>query len=323
MHDLSGFLLSLHGAAREVPFEAFQAYALKLLKQLVPFDVARWGTVRRDARGARYHGPYLYNDSPDSIKEYELVRERDWAGMGCLAHLGTAGNLPLSALFAQCRDPGMSNYLRRYRHMHGLVIGSRSGEEGLLQVVSLYGAYEDRPFDETQRKTLEVVFPHLTEALQTSRAFQMERIRPHGGEAVWSLAVCDAAGDFLFVEPGFRDLLRQEWPAAAHRALPGDLARTAGAAGQSSFQGRAVLFFIEVVSDAMFVRARARVPVDALSRRELEVAKLVTEGLTHKEIARLLAIAPATVRNHLQAIHERAGVHSNAELVQQIRRAGH
>lgn len=323
MHELSGFLLSLHGAAREVPFEDFQDHALKLLRQLVPFDAARWGTARHDARGAQFHAPYLYNDSPESLKDYETIREHDRCATWCLTHLGTVANFPLFALFGKSSHPGLGNYVRRYRHMHGLIVGCKSGEDGLRQAISLYGAYEDTPFDEAQRKTLEVVFPHLTEALQTSLAFHMERLRPHGGAGVWSLAVCDAAGDFRFVEPAFRDRLRQEWPGLAHRALPPHLTRLACTGAQTSFQGRAALFFIEVVHDTVFVRARARLPVDALSRRELEVAQLVTEGLTHKEIARSLDIAPATVRNHLQAIHERAGVHSNAELVQQLRRAGH
>ena len=323
MQDLSGFLLSLHGAAREVPFENFQEHALVLLKERVPFDAARWGTARHDSRGAEFHAPYLYNDSPESLKDYDAVREQDSAAAWCLAHLGTVINFPLSALYAQSHCPGLLSYVRRYRHMHGLIIGCKSGEEGLRQAISLYGAYEDKPFDETQRRALEVVFPHLTEALQTSLAFQMERIRPQGSEAKWSMAVCDAAGDFLFVEPGFRDLLRQEWPSHAHHALPAVLTHLASAGAQAGFQGHAALFFIEVVQDKAFVRARARLPIDALSRRELEVAKLVTTGLTHKEIARSLDIAPATVRNHLQAIHERAGVHSSAELVQQLRRAGH
>ena len=323
MHALSGFLLSLHGAAREVPFEDFQEHALKLLKQLVPFDAARWGTARHDARGAEYHAPYLYNDSPESLKDYNAVREYDRVATWCLTHLGSVANFPLYMLYDPSRTPGLWNYVRRYRHIQGLIIGCKSGEDGLRQAISLYGAYEDKPFDEKQRSTLELVFPHLMEAWQTSLEFHVERARSHNGEAAWAMAVSDAAGDFLFVESRFRDLLRAEWPALAHRALPADLTRAARANGQSSFHGRAVLFFMEVVQDALFLRARARVPVDALSRRELEVAKLVTAGLTHKEIARSLDIAPATVRNHLQAIHERAGVHSNAELVQQLRRAGH
>ncbi|WP_027797134.1 helix-turn-helix transcriptional regulator [Paraburkholderia acidipaludis] len=322
MHEPDGFLLSLHAAAREVPFEVFQEHALNLLRQILPFDAARWGMARHDARGAEFHAPYLYNDSSETLKDYDEVREDDHAAHWCLANLDTALNFHLPDLYVQNRTPGLLDYVHRYRHIQALIIGRRCGEAGMRQAISLYRAYEDKPFAEAQRRMLEVVFPHLAEALQTSMAFHVERIRPRGGEIVWSLAICDTAGEFRFVEPGFCDLLREEWPNLAQRSLPRQLAGLIGGARKARFQGRAALFVIEVVHGTVFVRARVRVPVDALSPRELEVARLAVAGLTHKEIAKVLALAPATVRNHLQAIHERAGVHTNAELVQQLRYAG-
>jgi DNA-binding CsgD family transcriptional regulator len=270
VQEPNGFLLSLHAAAREVPFESFQEHALNLLKQILPFDAARWGVARHDANGAGFH----------------------------------------------------ANYAQRCRHIQALIVDHRCGEAGMRQAISLYRAHEDQPFAEAQRRLLEGVFPHLAEALQTSMAFHMERIRPRGGEVAWSLGVCDAAGEFRFVEPGLRDLLRDEWPNLAHRGLPAPLTGLIAGAGKARLQGRAALFVVEVVRDAVFVRGRVRLPVDALTPRELEVAKLVVAGLTHKAIAKALGLAPATVRNHLQAIHERVGVHTNAELVQQLRHAG-
>ncbi|WP_322061699.1 helix-turn-helix transcriptional regulator [Paraburkholderia sp. J63] len=322
MHDLSRFLLLLHRAAREVPFEDFQEHALTLLKRIVPFDAARWGTARHDARGAEFHAPYLYNDSPETLSDYETFREHDGAGRWCLAHLDTVGNFELHALYAGYPYPGLLNYIRRYRHMHALIIGCRSGDDGLHQAISLYGAYEDKPFDESHRQFLQTVFPHLTEALHTSLILKMERLRPCRCDAIWSLAICDASGDYCFVEPSFREMLRQEWPDLTHCTLPAPLAAVSDSRAPSHLQGRAVIFFLDVVKDVVFIRARARMPVDALSRRELEIAGLAAAGLTHKEIAKSLMLSPATVRNHLQAIHDRAGVRNNTELIEQLKRAG-
>lgn len=52
-----------------------------------------------------------------------------------------------------------------------------------------------------------------------------------------------------------------------------------------------------------------------LSRRELEVARLVTEGLTNNEIAEALFISPRTVSTHLEKIYRRLGIGSKAALV--------
>jgi class 3 adenylate cyclase/tetratricopeptide (TPR) repeat protein len=56
----------------------------------------------------------------------------------------------------------------------------------------------------------------------------------------------------------------------------------------------------------------------ALSAREGEVARLYVEGLSYKEIARDLAISPATVRTHLNTIYRKLEVTSRIELLRRL-----
>src|SRR5690242_6881375 len=51
-----------------------------------------------------------------------------------------------------------------------------------------------------------------------------------------------------------------------------------------------------------------------LSRREREVAALVVEGLTNKEIAARLFISERTVDGHLEHIREKLGVNNRAQI---------
>lgn len=62
--------------------------------------------------------------------------------------------------------------------------------------------------------------------------------------------------------------------------------------------------------------AQATLPLAALSRREMEVARCVCRGLTDKEIARELAIALPSVRTYLQRLFDKLGVHRRAGLAQ-------
>lgn len=59
-------------------------------------------------------------------------------------------------------------------------------------------------------------------------------------------------------------------------------------------------------------------PVTAMSTRERQVAMLLTEGRTSKEIARLLGISPRTVEAHRAALLVKFEVRNAAELVARL-----
>jgi DNA-binding NarL/FixJ family response regulator len=55
--------------------------------------------------------------------------------------------------------------------------------------------------------------------------------------------------------------------------------------------------------------------LDALTRREREVAGLVCHGFANKEIARRLGLAEGTVKTHLSKIFEKLGIRRRSELI--------
>lgn len=56
-------------------------------------------------------------------------------------------------------------------------------------------------------------------------------------------------------------------------------------------------------------------PASALTRREVEVLRLLAAGTSTKAMAERLHVSPATVRNHVQNIAGKLGVHSRLEAV--------
>ena len=56
-------------------------------------------------------------------------------------------------------------------------------------------------------------------------------------------------------------------------------------------------------------------PTAVLSRREVEVLRLLALGLNTKTAAERLHVSPATVRNHVQNLFAKLGVHSRLEAV--------
>ncbi|AXX29641.1 large transcriptional regulator [Actinosynnema pretiosum subsp. pretiosum] len=58
--------------------------------------------------------------------------------------------------------------------------------------------------------------------------------------------------------------------------------------------------------------------VESLSGREREVARLVSEGLTNREIAERLSLSAKTVEAHLARVFTKLGVRSRVGVVQRL-----
>ncbi len=61
--------------------------------------------------------------------------------------------------------------------------------------------------------------------------------------------------------------------------------------------------------------------IDSLSSRELEVMKLIANGLTNTEIAGVLSVSPRTVESHRASIQRKLLIRTRAELAQVAREA--
>jgi DNA-binding NarL/FixJ family response regulator len=77
-------------------------------------------------------------------------------------------------------------------------------------------------------------------------------------------------------------------------------------------------YFSSFVSELLLeaaVHDRKRSRLESFTMRELEVAQLIAEGNSNKQIARLLSISVKTVESHRAAAMRKAGVRTAAEFV--------
>jgi DNA-binding CsgD family transcriptional regulator len=70
-----------------------------------------------------------------------------------------------------------------------------------------------------------------------------------------------------------------------------------------------------LVRERLEAPARAEPTGDVLTRRELEILRMIATGVSTKATADKLHVSPATVRNHVQNILGKLGAHSRLEAV--------
>ena len=63
-------------------------------------------------------------------------------------------------------------------------------------------------------------------------------------------------------------------------------------------------------------------PQDCLTEKEIEVAGMVWEGLTNREIGRILGTTEQVVKNHLRSTFDKLGVWSRLELSMYVANRG-
>jgi len=78
--------------------------------------------------------------------------------------------------------------------------------------------------------------------------------------------------------------------------------------GRAMTQGEAV----EYALGSEVPAARSKKSASSLSEREVEVLRLVAQGLTNPEIVGKLYLSPRTVGQHLRSIYRKLGVPSRA-----------
>ncbi|MDQ6788352.1 MAG: response regulator transcription factor [Acidobacteriota bacterium] len=77
-----------------------------------------------------------------------------------------------------------------------------------------------------------------------------------------------------------------------------------------------------VLPPEIALRLAERIPRSELSRRELEILKLISKGKSNKEISRTLAISDGTVRVHASNIFAKLGCHDRAQAVSEAFQRG-
>jgi DNA-binding CsgD family transcriptional regulator len=177
-----------------------------------------------------------------------------------------------------------------------------------------------RDFTERDRLVLDLLQPHLTRLwgaartrrLLSSALAELDRVDEHSGRGVILLGL---GGEVEFASAPARRLLLEFFPGITADRLPIALEQWLESDGRSPLVSRhgARQLFVNRAGNALLFEERP--DRGRLTTREREVLAWVAQGKTNAEIARLLWLAPSTIRKHLENVYAKLGVNTRTAAV--------
>jgi DNA-binding CsgD family transcriptional regulator len=316
----SDLLLTLYRAAREQPLEQFQDFTLRLIKPLLQFDGAFWGTGKLLGAGVAVHTAHLHEITLEHILEWQSLNPQDKVIPAVVASPGRPTVFHSPTLFTGNGEAPMRAFTKRAGWQASMVTAFLFPASNGAQWVSLYRPDPDHLYSDREQRLAQFLMPHLVEALTINRALHLQSLYGENAGHDGALAFCDHSGFLNYADPGFVSLLMTEWPNWPGGRIPSPLLEAVSASSNGrSYVGKSLRADARKHGDVLYLRARPRCSFDRLSPRESEVAYLFANGRSHKEIAKSLDLSPATVRHHLSGIYAKLDVHGKAQLALLVR----
>lgn len=173
-------------------------------------------------------------------------------------------------------------------------------------------------FSEEERRFLMEALEHLVGAERLSRRLQNLLREARGGEPdPVGFAIVDIEGTIESADRVFEDYLRGSVPNWDGRQLPFRIDEQPKML-LSGIPHSGLYFRFDPVDTKLHVRVRRDRRAPSVSGREMQVARKLAGGLTFKEIARDLGLAPSTVSTHAYNLYDKLGIRRRAQLVEWV-----
>lgn len=284
MDGTDSLITALYGSATEGDWQSFRGRALGLLcERLGASGAAWWSRGNRDHDGVLTQHPQPFV-TPASLAKLALPKGQESTVLEASAN---AQAFVYCAAGTDLLHTVVLNFAQRGKHVE--------------------------PLD------LQRIGAHLCAAGTMSMLQFVRRddwLHAMGRANRGSAALVDAVGTVYAVSGRFRSLLEE----TGH---PGDVARlpftlpesVLGEEGGEVMDGGLHLRVARCGS-LYLLHARKPLPLDALSPREQEIARALSNGKTLKSIARQYGIAVSTVANHTTRIYRKLAIYRREDLIE-------
>ena len=183
--DTNELLVRLYALSHEQPMAHFQNTALALLKPVVAFDAAIWGTATTGADGIDIHSFHLHNKTSDMVAGYEEVKHLDSASSGMFDKPKATRAFDSNNFFDGRDKRPIRDFMTKFEQPHFLLTTDLKAQanhaSSQLHWVTLYRAKQNAHYSAVDVGRLHVFAPHLKQALTLNRASHLSKVAVSGG----------------------------------------------------------------------------------------------------------------------------------------------
>jgi DNA-binding CsgD family transcriptional regulator len=305
--DLDRFIALLYRLGLSVPAQGFRGWALRELRELIPYDGALWGSGT--SRDWRFNTVTLIGLPEEFPQVLEQTRTINPILPRLLSNLDTPVDMESASPDAEFfKSEIYKRCFSRFGISRILSTAHVDARSGLYSLLTLYRRDRERRFTDIEKALHKRATFHLFQSASHAFFLHLWRTlppRPTSGGA----AVVDSTGLFHEAQPGFLDLMEAHFPQRQMHTLPFAIPPP----GAIRIEGP-LCVRTEPFGDLFCVYVWPAGPLDRLTDREREIVMAVSQGLSFKEAARKIGLAPSTVANHLYRIYRKLSVHSRTEL---------
>lgn len=316
IRELSDFVLALNAKAATLGTSELVAAAVSDLSDVLGFDSAWYGWAQLDPGGTVIHANATYSLPRHYFETWKSMADQDILVEKFLENPRRVATYDRSGI---TQTDGME-YLADCFGLKKMATAMcpRSDRTASFYLSIYRGGDSARPFTSSEREFLQCAVDNVSAAARRAAFRELHNPKDHSASAYIS-----RQGNVIVGLADLHDRFGHLWSRRDGDRVPNWLMDYARLPGEHMLPDEGLMIQCEASTPENGLEwnkltLRPLTKFDLLSAREKEVATALAEGNSHKMVAKLLGIAPATVRNQTQSIYRKLGVDNRAALTQHL-----
>ena len=308
----SDFVSEMNARATQADAQELAGWAIDHLSNVIGFDCAWYGWAKLSAQDIEIYANATLNLPEKYYGDWQDMSEQDLLAMGVLsdpnrvATYDRAGSEQTEGMMALSDGYGLNKLATAMRF--------NPGQLASFYLSSYRGGKLAKNWSKDERVFLKCAVDQLSIAMELTANEHLPR--PHS-QTVTIFVNEDGRG--ILGLQNLKDHLSEHLPNWDGERLPKSLRDIVAKPGYHMLKDLNLMVASQAASGEHSMglhklTLRPLTSFDLLTKREQAVAEVLAQGKSHKETARILGVAPSTIRNQTQSIYSKLDVDNRVSL---------